>query len=128
MTLRYFTLVTSRHVARIALIATLNVYDISTLYSPLVRFMVKTAMPLKKQSRTRQDNSTKTVGQMRVPMKEKSTTKRMLRREQGKVNITINELRHEIYNNVVCATSKASDQPVRTCSLIRAFASRMNIL
>ena len=31
---------------------------------------------------------------------------------------------HEISNNVVCATSKASDQPAHTCSLIRAFASR----
>ena len=39
-----------------------------------------------------------------------------------------NEPRHEIYNNVVCATNKASDQPAHTCSLIRAFASRMNIL
>ena len=29
-----------------------------------------------------------------------------------------------ISNNVVCATSKASDQPVHTPSLIRAFASR----
>ena len=35
---------------------------------------------------------------------------------------------HEISNNVVCATSKASDQPVQTRSLIRAFASRMSIL
>ena len=35
---------------------------------------------------------------------------------------------HEISNNVVCATSKASDQPAHTCSLIRAFASRLNIL
>ena len=35
---------------------------------------------------------------------------------------------HEISNNVVCATSKASDQPAHTCSLIRAFASRSNIL
>ena len=35
---------------------------------------------------------------------------------------------HDISNNVVCATSKASDQPVHTCSLIRAFASRLNIL
>ena len=33
---------------------------------------------------------------------------------------------HEISNNVVCATSKASDQPVHTRSLIRAFASRLN--
>ena len=31
-------------------------------------------------------------------------------------------------NNVVCATSKVSDQPAHTCSLTRAFASRLNIL
>ena len=31
---------------------------------------------------------------------------------------------HELFNNVVCATSKASDQPAYTRSLIRAFASR----
>ena len=30
---------------------------------------------------------------------------------------------HAISNNVVCATSKASDQPAHTCTLIRAFAS-----
>ena len=35
---------------------------------------------------------------------------------------------HGISNNVVCATSKGSDQPVHTCSLIRAFASPLNIL
>ena len=34
------------------------------------------------------------------------------------------QLRHEISNNVVYATSKASDQPAHTRSLIRAFASR----
>ena len=39
-----------------------------------------------------------------------------------------NEPRHEISNNVVCATNKASDQPAHTRSLIRAFASRLNIL
>ena len=38
------------------------------------------------------------------------------------------EPQHEITNNVVCATSKASDQPAHTCSLIRAFASDLNIL
>ena len=37
------------------------------------------------------------------------------------------EPRH-ISNNVVCATSKASDQPAQTHSLIRAFASCMNVL
>ena len=35
---------------------------------------------------------------------------------------------HEIFNNVVCATSKASDQPAYTRSLIRAFASHLSIL
>ena len=35
---------------------------------------------------------------------------------------------HEISNNVVYATSKASDQPAHTRSLIRAFASRLSIL
>ena len=35
---------------------------------------------------------------------------------------------HEISINVVCATSKASDQPAHTRSLIRAFASRLRIL
>ena len=35
---------------------------------------------------------------------------------------------HEISNNVICATSKASDQPPHMRSLIRAFASRFSIL
>ena len=38
------------------------------------------------------------------------------------------EPQHEISNNVVCATSKASDQPAHMRSLIRAFASHLNIL
>ena len=38
------------------------------------------------------------------------------------------EPQHEISNNVVCATSKGSDQPAHTRSLIRAFASRLNTL
>ena len=37
-----------------------------------------------------------------------------------------NEPRHEISNNVICATSKDSDQPGHTRSLIRAFSSRLN--
>ena len=40
----------------------------------------------------------------------------------------IYEPRHEISNNMVCATSKCSDQPAHTRSLIRAFSSRLNIL
>ena len=35
---------------------------------------------------------------------------------------------HEISNIVLCASSKASDQPAHTRSLIRAFASRLSIL
>ena len=35
---------------------------------------------------------------------------------------------HGIPVNVVCATSKDSDQPAHTRSLIRAFVSRLNIL
>ena len=38
------------------------------------------------------------------------------------------EPQHEISKNVVCVTSKASDQPAHTRSLIRAFACRLNIL
>ena len=38
------------------------------------------------------------------------------------------EPRQEISNNVVRATSKGSDQSAHTRSLIRAFASRLNIL
>ena len=40
----------------------------------------------------------------------------------------ISEPAHEISNNVVCATSKASDQPAHMRSLIRGFASRLSIL
>ena len=35
---------------------------------------------------------------------------------------------HVISNNVVCATSKASDQPAYTRNLIRAFTGRLSIL
>ena len=39
-----------------------------------------------------------------------------------------NEPRHEISNNVVCATSKASDKPAHMRSLIRAFVCRLTTL
>ena len=42
--------------------------------------------------------------------------------------VSIKEPVHEISNNVVCATSTASDQPARRRSLIRAFASGLSIL
>ena len=48
--------------------------------------------------------------------------------KESRLGSCIYEPRHEISNNAVCATSKASDQPAHTSSLIRAFASRLNIL
>ena len=44
------------------------------------------------------------------------------------VSKLIYEPQHEISNNVVCVTSKDSDQPAHTHSLIGAFASRLTIL
>ena len=41
---------------------------------------------------------------------------------------TLIEPVYEISNNAVCETSKASDQPAHTRSLIRAFASCLSIL
>ena len=35
---------------------------------------------------------------------------------------------HKISNNVICATSKGSDQPAHRRRLIRAFTGRLNIL
>ena len=50
----------------------------------------------------------------------------------GVKNCQIKSLIYEpvlgISNNVVCATSKASDQPAHTRSLIRAFSGRLTIL
>ena len=39
-----------------------------------------------------------------------------------------NEPVDEISNDVVCGTSKASDQPAHTRSLIRAFTGHLSIL
>ena len=39
-----------------------------------------------------------------------------------------NEPVHDISNNVLCATSKGSDQPAHTHSLFRSFARRLSIL
>ena len=43
-------------------------------------------------------------------------------------HIILRQCMHEISNNVVCATSKGSDQPAHMGNLIRAFARRLNIL
>ena len=40
----------------------------------------------------------------------------------------INKPQHEISNDVVWVTSKGSDQPAHTRSLVRASASGLNIL
>ena len=56
----------------------------------------------------------------------------LLRVCDSNINITVKTITfepvHKISNNVVCATSKSSDQPAHTRSLIRAFASRLGIL
>ena len=44
------------------------------------------------------------------------------------LELYVNEPLHEIPNNVLCATIRASDQPAHTRNLIRAFASRLDIL
>ena len=44
------------------------------------------------------------------------------------ITVTKYEPQHEIFNNVVCAISKGSDQPAHTHILIRAFGSHWNIL
>ena len=44
------------------------------------------------------------------------------------LKIIISQPRDGISNNMACVISKASDQPAHMRSLIRAFASRMNIL
>ena len=53
---------------------------------------------------------------------------RMVYSQFDKCPAKTNEPRHEISNNVVCATSKASDQPAHTHSLIRAFAICLDTL
>ena len=72
-------------------------------------------------------------------------TKRLQRNVNGATKKDINKIRkqtmkektvilktymppHQISNNVVRATSKASDQPAHTRSMIIVFASRLNIL
>ena len=52
----------------------------------------------------------------------------MLNRQASLQIKLLYEPQHEISNNVVCANSEVSDQPAHTRSLIRAFASRLNIL
>ena len=48
--------------------------------------------------------------------------------EKNVISSLLYEPVHDISNNLVCATSKGSDQPAHTRSLIRAFASRLSIL
>ena len=48
----------------------------------------------------------------------------LFNQSSGEFDLRSFEPVHEISNNVVCATSKGSDQPAHTRSLIRAFASR----
>ena len=52
----------------------------------------------------------------------------LLKQGNAIISTMINEPVQEISNNVVCSTSKASDQSAHTRSLIRAFASRLSTL
>ena len=56
----------------------------------------------------------------------KSASRKSLSVEAGMASLI--EPRYEISNNVVCATSKATDQPAHMRSLIRAIASRLNLV
>ena len=62
------------------------------------------------------------------PWKETFTWIQKEKRVRNFRTFTIIEPRHEIFNNVVCANSKGSDQPAHTRSLIRSSASRLNNL
>ena len=77
----------------------------------------------------------------RVPLNEPAEQQRLETRKsisnyRGNTMILFNvvymhstyEPRHDISNNVVYAISKCSDQPAHTRGLIRAFASRLNVL
>ena len=44
------------------------------------------------------------------------------------ISRSVFEPQHEIYNNVLCATNKGSDEPALTRSLIRAFAGRLHTI
>ena len=57
-----------------------------------------------------------------------SVSKAIVNQTNDLANLVSFEPVHKISNNVVCATSKGSDQPAHTRSLIRAFASRLRIL
>ena len=57
------------------------------------------------------------------PLKKSQSYQASIQCHQRPARKTPYEPRHEISNNVVCATNKASDQPAHTHSLIRAFAS-----
>ena len=63
-----------------------------------------------------------------IPIRNSSCQQFQFRMYGPSCGINIIELQHEISDNVVCVTSKASDQPGHTRSLIRAFACRLNIL
>ena len=75
------------------------------------------------------------IGEQRVAGSQTSKMRKDLRRvHKVPLHIDVDTIqviykpRHEISNNVVCATSKRSDQPAHTRSLILAFASRLNII
>ena len=64
-------------------------------------------------------NKQKTINNVKLPnMQRKDLTGTLF----------LYEPRHEIFNNVVCATGKGSDHSANMRSLIRASASHLDIL
>ena len=89
--------------------------------------MVKDRLEAGGQSSTDDDIQVSLVADLQETQKREA--QRLLDDIETKVCFSFTfEPVHEIFNNVVCATSKASDQPAHMRSLIRAFASRLSIL
>ena len=63
-----------------------------------------------------------------IKLSRKPSTMVMIKLRFYRLNYDYCSAQHEISNNVVCATNKASNQPAHTRSLITAIASRLNIL
>ena len=85
--------------------------------------------PVHSQSLARALNATQSIWRLRLKTKYGIT--RWLLIQVNKLMALGHvcfELQREISNNMVYATSKGSDQPVHKRSLIRAFASRFNII
>ena len=76
----------------------------------------------------REDNMSRHIKTVHGDFQDKEMIDEDYASDEGNYCESKFEPQHEICNNVVCMTSKASNQHARTRSLIRAFASLLNIL